>query len=50
MDLTINGIIKERPLAIFALVTEDGASDHGILLSSINGCSKNEETYENELL
>lgn len=30
MDLTIHGIIKEGPLAIFALVTEDDASDRGI--------------------
>lgn len=40
LGLTINGIIKERDLAIFALVTKDRAANHGICLSPMNGrCS-----------
>jgi hypothetical protein len=50
VDLTINRIIKEGPFAIFALVTEDGATDQSICLSSINGCSKKDETCKKELL
>lgn len=49
-SLTVNGIVKEGPLAVLALVTEDSASDHGITLSSINGRCRNQKRHKEELL
>lgn len=51
LGLTINGIIKERDLAIFALVTKDIATNHSICLSPMNGrcsyeqCSKEKPVW-----
>lgn len=48
-DDTKEGIIEEGSLAILALVTEDGASDHGICMSPINGRGENEKSREEEV-
>jgi len=48
LQVTVNGVIKEGYPTILALVTEDGACDHGISSSAINGSCKNEKSCEEE--
>lgn len=45
---TRKGIIEEGSLSILALIAKDGASDCGVCMSLINGCSKNEKSCEEE--